>query len=60
MSSDYQKEYQAGRFARQANRLENACPFYEMGEEGRLRREAWRRGWHDEDRKTRATTGHKR
>lgn len=48
-SDDYPNEYQAGRYARQAQRDENRCPFYEMGDEGRRRREAWRKGWRDED-----------
>ena len=55
MESEYPREYQAGRYARQAQRDENRCPFYEMGDEGRRRREAWRRGWNDEDKLAQAT-----
>lgn len=50
---NYLQEYQSGRWARQARRDVNRCPFYEMGDEGRRRREAWRQGWHDADKEIR-------
>lgn len=60
MHSEYPNEYQAGRFARQAQRDENRCPFYEMGEVGRLKRVAWRKGWRDQDAEERALAKAKR
>ena len=47
------QEYQAGRWAREANRELGRCPFYETGDEGWRRRQAWRQGWHDADKEIR-------
>lgn len=52
---NFLQEYQSGRWAREANRELSRCPFYEMGDEGARRRQAWRQGWHDADKEIRGT-----
>lgn len=42
--------YQAGRWAREAGRSPASCPMYAMGDEGMRLREAWRKGWAEQDR----------
>ncbi len=51
--SAYPQEYQAGRWAREANRELSRCPFYQMGDEGARQRDAWRQGWNDADKEIR-------
>ena len=45
--------YQAGRWARESRRDLSRCPMYEMGDNGQKLREAWRKGWMDQDREER-------
>ena len=45
--------YQAGRWAREANRPPSSCPMYAMGDDGMKLREGWRKGWAEADRELR-------
>lgn len=50
MAYTTEQAYQAGRWAREANRPPSSCPMYAMGDDRMLLREAWRKGWADQDR----------
>ena len=48
-----EQAYQSGRWAREVGRPPSSCPMYAMGDDGMKLREAWRKGWTDQDQEER-------